>query len=96
VLGKGTHELEGYEMEGLGYFGPGELPRFGADFFHNPGGTAEGSLLEGLKAKIEAGQVPEGPEGDRVFQEFRTELEKAVKGGGDVMEAEWYGLDDEQ
>ena len=96
VLGKGTHDLEGYEMEGLGYFGPGELPRFDADFFHNPEGTAEGALLDGLKAKIQSGQVPEGPEGDRVFQEFRAALEKAVKGGGDVMEAEWYGLDDEE
>ena len=33
VLGKGTHDLEGYELEGKGYFGPGELPVFESDFF---------------------------------------------------------------
>ena len=96
VLGKGTHDLEGYELEGLGYFGPGDLPRFDADFFHNPEGTAEGFILEELKAKIQSGLVPEGPEGDQVFREFRAQMEQAVKGGGDVMEAEWYGLEDEE
>jgi NAD-dependent dihydropyrimidine dehydrogenase PreA subunit len=93
VLGKGTHELEGYELEGLGYFGPGELPRFDADFFHNPEGTAEEFVLEELKAKIQSGLVPEGAEGDKVFQEFRAKMEEAVMGGGDVMEAEWYALE---
>ena len=86
VLGKGTHDLEGYDLEGLGYFGPGDLPRFDADFFHNPEGTAEGFILEELKTKIQSGLVAEGPEGDRVFQEFRAQMEEAVKGGGDVME----------
>ena len=36
VLGKGTHLLEGYNLRELGYFGPGELPRFDSDFFHFP------------------------------------------------------------
>ncbi len=93
VLGKGTHELEGYELNDLGYFGPGELPRFDADFFNVPVGTAEGSLLDDLKGKIQSGMVPEGPEGDRIFQEFRDNMEAAVKGGGDAMESEWYALE---
>ena len=90
VLGKGTHELEGYELKGLGYFGPGELPRFDTDFFTVPTGTAEGSLLDELKDKIQSGMVPEGPEGDTIFREFRQNIEAAVKGGGDAMESEWY------
>jgi len=27
VLGKGTHNLEGYELRDKGYFGPGDLPQ---------------------------------------------------------------------
>ncbi|MFT3854044.1 MAG: hypothetical protein QM733_15070 [Ilumatobacteraceae bacterium] len=28
ILGKGTDELEGYSVPGLGYFGPGQRPAF--------------------------------------------------------------------
>ena len=65
VLGKGTHLLEGYEMHDLGYFGPGELPRFDSDFFHIP---------EGLRRPVHArrieGQNPvgRGPGGTREGQ----------------------------
>ncbi len=93
VLGKGTHELEGYSMRDMGYFGPNELPRFDADFFHIPEGYADQHLLEGLKAKIAAGEVPEGPEGDKIFQEFRTNLQEAVKGPVDAMYADDEYLD---
>ena len=31
VLGKGTHDLEGYTLEDKGYFGPGEMPVFDRD-----------------------------------------------------------------
>ena len=46
VLGKGTHDLEGYTLHdestgkyATGYFGPGELPTFNAEFFKIPQGT---------------------------------------------------------
>ena len=44
VLGKGTHDLEGYTLEGKGYFGPGELPVFDRDFFSSmpTGNSASG------------------------------------------------------
>ena len=85
VLGKGTHNLEGYEMHGMGYFGPGELPTFDSKFFHIPEGYGDQYALEELKAKIEAG---EGPEGDKVWQEFRTKLSEFLKGPEDAMLAE--------
>ena len=61
VLGKGTHDLEGYEMEGLGYFGPGELPQFDGGFFDMPhgdateaaGGEITGDLLDDFKSEIQ-------------------------------------------
>ena len=46
VLGKGTHNLEGYDMHDIGYFGPGELPRFDSDFFHIPEGYADQHALK--------------------------------------------------
>jgi hypothetical protein len=89
VLGKGTDNLEGYEMQGMGYFGPGELPRFRSDFFHIPEGYGDRHILEEFKQKIEAGEVPEGPEGDRMFEEFRNKLEEVIKGPEDAMDTEW-------
>jgi hypothetical protein len=89
VLGKGTDSLEGYEMQGLGYFGPGELPRFDSEFFHIPEGYTDQYALEQMKAKIEAGEVPEGPEGDRVWDEFRAQLQQAISGPKDAMEAQY-------
>ena len=88
VLGKGTHSLEGFEMRDLGYFGPGELPRFDSDFFHIPEGYLDQGVFEDLKAKITAGEVPDGPEGDKVFEEFRKELQQILTGPQDFVEAE--------
>ena len=95
VLGKGTHNLEGYEMRDMGYFGPGELPTFGTEFFHIPEGYGDQYALEELKAQIQAGEVPEGPEGDRVWQEFRVKLQEVVKAPQDAMLAEWVVDQDE-
>ena len=88
VLGKGTDLLEGYELKGRGYFGPGELPKFDTDFFNVPEGAADQGVFEELKAKIEAGEAPEGPEGDKVFTEFRGRLQEALKGPRDVLRPE--------
>ena len=85
VLGKGTHQLEGYEMRDMGYFGPGELPRFDAEFFDIPEGSAGEYLLQDMQMKIAAGKIPEGPEGDKMWREFRVELEEAIKGPKDSI-----------
>ena len=95
VLGKGTQNLEGYEMHGMGYFGPGELPTFDSEFFHIPEGYGDQHALQELKAKIESGDVPEGPEGDKMWQEFRKELSAFVKGPADAMLAAWEDDQDE-
>ena len=94
VLGKGTDNLEGYEMHGMGYFGPGQLPTFDSEFFHIPEGYGDQHALQELKAKIESGQVPEGPEGEKVWEEFRKELSEYVRGPKDAMLAEWVDQDE--
>ena len=89
VLGKGTHDLEGYELGALGYFGPGDLPKFTSEFFHVPEGYADQHLLDELKAKIDAGDMPEGPERREVFQEFAARLEDVLMGPQDALEHEY-------
>ena len=89
VLGKGTHELEGFEMQGLGYFGPSEMPSFDTAFFHMPEGYADQYALSQMRAKIEAGEVPEGPEGDKIWAEFIGQLEESIKGPQDAFEAQY-------
>jgi len=60
VLGKGTNNLEGYEIRGKGYYGPGKLPSFDREFFEMPHGTKDEWLFTQFKQKIEEkGKVSE-------------------------------------
>ena len=60
VLGKGTDNLEGYEIRGKGYYGPGKLPSFDREFFEMPHGTKDEWLFTQFKQKIEEkGKVSE-------------------------------------
>jgi Pyruvate/2-oxoacid:ferredoxin oxidoreductase delta subunit len=58
ILGKGTDNLEGYELRDQGYFGPGELPHFNRQFFEIPHGTKEDWLFQQFKEKLESDGVP--------------------------------------
>jgi Pyruvate/2-oxoacid:ferredoxin oxidoreductase delta subunit len=72
VLGKGTHDLEGYTLEGKGYFGPGELPVFESNFFSAmPHGTEFESTFEQFKAKAQAagGEIT-----DELLQDFKRQM----------------------
>ena len=87
VLGKGTHLLEGYSLRDIGYFGPGELPRFDNEFFHIPHGKLEDVLFEDLKQKLTEGEIPDDPHGDATLREFKQKVEKYVTTTGDDMMA---------
>ena len=78
VLGKGTHELEGYSVEGKGYFGPGQLPHFKREFFQIPHGRSEDMLFKEFKAKLSNHEIPDGPAGDEALREFKKEVEEIV------------------
>jgi ferredoxin len=79
VLGKGTHQLEGYTLEDKGYFGPGELPTFDPEIFDMPNGKVEDVLFEDLKLKLLTNQVTEGSEGDAVLRDFAHKVHDYVK-----------------
>ena len=78
VLGKGINELEGYAMEGKGYFGPGELPHFNTESFNIPHGKSENVLFEGLKERLRNHEVPDGSAGDVLLREFKQKVEKVL------------------
>ncbi len=85
VLGKGTHMLEGYSIRDVGYFGPGELPKFDNDFFHIPHGKSEDLLFEDLKERIKSGDVGGDAHGDTTLQDFARKVEKYVTAVVDDM-----------
>ncbi len=82
VLGKGTHDLEGYTIEDKGYFGPGELPVFDRDFFDMPQGDTEQWAFENLKKKAVAG----GEITDDMMEEFRTAVSRGLAQSRDNLE----------
>jgi ferredoxin len=79
ILGKGTHQLEGYTLEDKGYFGPGELPTFDPEIFDMPHGKVEDVLFEDLKLKLLSNQVTEGAEGDVMLRDFAHRVKDYVK-----------------
>ena len=81
VLGKGTHDLEGYSVQGKGYFGPGELPAFDAEFFHMPRGTAEEHVLDQFKERFQEIDGIDSPEGEVLFEDFKSKLVLALQLG---------------
>lgn len=82
VLGKGTHDLEGFSLEGKGYFGPGEMPVFEAGFFDMPHGTADEWAFDQFKAKA---KVSGGKITDELMEELRRDLRRAMSLNEDVM-----------
>ena len=88
VLGKGTHDLEGYTLHEestgkyvTGYFGPGELPTFDASFFKIPNGTRENAALETLMDYI--GTQPDGVDkesDEKALFDFRDRLRVILHG----------------
>ncbi|NQW17717.1 MAG: hypothetical protein HQ478_09555 [Chloroflexi bacterium] len=58
VLGKGTDDLEGYELSGKGYFASGELPHMGNKIFDFPHGTKDDWLFHQFKEKLASNGGP--------------------------------------
>lgn len=88
VLGKGTHDLEGYTLGDKGYFGPGELPVFGREMFEIPHGSASEWAFDTFKQKaVAAGGVVS----DELLAEFKEEVAKAIQ--GDNVDISLQGYD---
>ena len=84
VLGKGTHNLEGFEIRDKGYFGPGELPQFDHEFFQIPRGTREDWLFEQFKERLEKDGLPSGQE----LVGFASQVKKVMDEDPSVVSVE--------
>ena len=91
VLGKGTHDLEGYELEGKGYFGPGEMPVFEREFFSAmPHGDTEEFAFDNFRQQaMDNGGVIS----DDMLESFRDEVARGLQQSRDnigMMQEEDY------
>jgi epoxyqueuosine reductase QueG len=87
VLGKGTHDLEGYTLEGKGYFGPGELPVFERDFFSSmPHGTMDDHTFGEFKkqAVANSGEITE-----EMLGQFKEEMSENLSMTTDTLQQMW-------
>ena len=77
VLGKGTDNLEGYEIRDKGYFGPGQLPHFDRQFFDFPHGRREDWLFTQFKERLSREDVPDESE----LIEFASNVKRVLDEG---------------
>lgn len=87
VLGKGTHDLEGYTLPDKGYFGPGQLPQFDPEFFHIPEGRLEDWIIRQLKETVKLG---DGHRAEELAQEYGRQIVRAVQRPADFMEELYF------
>ena len=87
VLGKGTHDLEGFTLDDKGYFGPGEMPVFDRSFFEMPHGDASEWAFDNFKEKaVAAGGVIS----DELLAEFKDEVSDAIRRANDDIDLMGY------
>ena len=77
VLGKGTEGLEGYSLEGKGYFGPEELPHFDRALFDFPHGREEDWLFEQFKERL----ISKGLSDASELGDFAAKVKKVLDKG---------------
>ena len=86
VLGKGTHDLEGYTLPDKGYFGPGQMPVFEPEFFNSMphGNTDEWTFIQfKTKAQAAGGEIT-----DEMLEEFRQDITRAMAQNPDPLKEE--------
>ena len=78
VLGKGTHDLEGYTLPNKGYFGPGELPRFDTETFSLPKGRSEDWMLLEFRDQLRDAKEDGIQDTASMWSEFRQKIERTI------------------
>jgi ferredoxin len=79
VLGKGTDNLEGYELPDKGYFGPGQLPVFRKEFFDMPHGRSEDWVLLEFRDKLQEVGDDTSIDRNQMWMEFRKKVEASFE-----------------
>jgi ferredoxin len=79
ILGKGTDNLEGYTLHDKGYFGPGQLPILGREFFQMPHGRSEDWVLLEFRDKLMEMNGDNGHDQEVMWVEFRKKVEASLE-----------------
>ena len=85
VLGKGTDDLESYELENKGYFRSGKVPVFDTDFFDMPEGSLEHNLLEKLRSDLDDSTRLDDKYEHKLLLEFKDRLDSSSENKGKVV-----------
>ena len=86
VLGKGTDDLESYELENKGYFRSGKVPVFDRDFFDMPEGRLEHNLLEKLRNDLNDSTSLDDQYEHKLLLEFKDRLDSSSENKGKVVD----------
>ena len=78
VLGKGSDNLEAFELEGKGYYPSGKVPSFDREFFDMPEGTQEDLVLEELKNELSDSGHLAPIQKEEIWERFRQGVEAGV------------------
>ena len=78
ILGKGTDNLEGYELRDKGYFGPGQLPVLGRNFFDMPHGRSEDWVLLEFRDKLAETAGDASVDREQMWADFRKRVEATL------------------
>ena len=78
VLGKGSDNLEAFELEGKGYYPSGKVPSFDREFFDMPEGTQEDLVLEELKNELSDSGHLAPIQKEEIWERFRQGVEAGI------------------
>ena len=75
ILGKGSDDLEGFELQGKGYYPSGKLPSFDKEFFDMPEGTQQDLVLEELNTQLSTSGDLAAMQKEEIWTRFRQRVE---------------------
>tara|TARA_B000000460_G_C21156748_1_gene239408 strand:- start:117 stop:437 length:321 start_codon:yes stop_codon:yes gene_type:complete len=86
VLGKGSDNLEGYQLPEKGYFPPGKVPSFNRDFFDMPTGKESENALDELKKTLDKGDSLSENEKEKAWKTFQNRIVIQNEQGAKVID----------
>ena len=86
ILGKGTDNLEGYQLPEKGYFPPGKVPSFNREFFDMPTGKESENALDELKKTLDNGDSLSENEKEKAWKTFQNRIVIQNEQGAKVID----------
>ena len=86
VLGKGSDDLEGFTLEGKGYFKAGRVPVFDKEFFDMPDGKAEDIAYSQLIENLRSGKDSSDEDLDEIWGAYRAKVSSIENQKGNIVD----------